>query len=712
MRAPAVFLGILVAAATVTGTTARAQTVAVQSGEHAGFTRLVLDIGADRTWALTGAGDRRTLTLDPPVDGFATARVFDLIPRTRLAAIAPDPEGAGLTLTMACPCEVTGDRYLGRYLVLDISGTAAATAPAERSPEPDALAAIARQTAAERLPDLTTLLAAERAERTLPLRPPTEPELPADPAPPGPGGIDLAEAARIMSEQLARAAASGLLSVAPDRPMSDADPVAAPRPPEPPSATEVRVPEPETGGDQGVPIRAATALDLAQMPRRDPAPPRNDLACAGAILAIRDWSTGLGVSHGLGAMRLALYDDRGRLQRDAALALARHYLFHGFGAEAAHLLGLIDDPPPDLQVIAVLVDGSGGAAFPDEPDPVACSDEELLWRYLDDALAEETLTEATAGRLQRAAAALPQVLRDQIAPRVARSLNEDGFPEAARNLRDMLQRGDRIGAAERLALDLDLGIAPPSAVETARALDLALRDDGADPVRAMAQALAFGRDTGVPVDPARLGAAEALLRENGIGPRTATLWHEVVMARVAAGDIDTALGLLAAGNAIPARERDATLTALFADRALAGDVAGQYLLAQLHGPEWRADGSGAGRARVATIAALEEAGLTDAADVLRARQRSLILPAAPPVAADPGQRLRAAWVLGDWAEVADRAAGPHLAIAQRMVERDGDRPETEGTPDLPALATRLADSRVLREDVLRLLAASGPESRE
>lgn len=680
------------------GAAAWAQTVTVQSGEHTGFTRLVLDIGAERDWTLTGSGATRSLILDPPVDGFAIGRVFDLIPRTRLASLAADAE---LTLTLGCDCEISADRYEGRYLILDI----AEGPPRElEEPQPAQLAAVERNAAAESLPDLTALLV-ENDPLLIPIAEPAAP-----PAPPPP--VDMAEAARIMSEQLARAAASGLLEAAPGRPLSDADPGAAHVTADaPPSAAEAP-PGPENAPAPGVPIRAATALDLLQAPRRDPMPAGEDLSCAGAALSIRDWSSGVGVDHGLGALRLALHDDRDRLQRDAALALARHYLSYGFGAEAAHVLAQVGDAPGELAVIAALVDGVEGPRFPAEPDPVTCSDEELLWRYLDGALGAQPPTDGTVGRLQRATAALPQTLRDQIAPRVARQLHADGFPQAARNLRDMVQRGGRLGPAQLLALDLALGLVSPGDPGTGQAVDLALRNDAADPVGAMTQALAFARDIGAPPDPMRLDAAEALLRENGINGDTAPLWHEVILARAATGGLDPVLHLLAQAGGLAQDRRDATLTALVADRVAAQDTAALFVLARLHGADWQATGSEAGRARVAAIALLREAGLSDAAEVLRAGQRPMILPARPAAAPDPGANLRSAWVLGDWPEVSAQASGAHLDIALRMDQRDDTVPLSDAAPDLPALAARVADSRALRDDIARLLANPSPDARE
>jgi hypothetical protein len=693
-----------------------AQTIGVQSGEHAGFTRLVLDIGAEREWTLSREGDGHRLALDPPVDGFAIGQVFDLIPRTRLAALEVRE---GLLLSLACDCDINASRFEGRYLILDIAptegGAPQPAQPVASTPEGDAaVAAVRRQAAAESLPDMTRVLtgAAARSDAVVIAPPPLAAAPSAMTA-----DIDLAEAARIMSEQLARAAASGLLEATPGRPLSDADPVQAPE-----ATTDIdgsnagdaspALPNVSEEPGPGAPIRAETALDVALHRALGAEPQRNQLICSGDALSIRDWSPGDGVYQGLGALRIAVFDDRDGLQRDAVLALARHYLFYGFGAEAAYWLGQIEAAPEELSVIAALVDGVDGAHFPPEPDPVTCSDEELLWRYLDGALGAHPLTEEQVGRLQRAAAALPAGLRDQIAPRVSRLLQADGYPHAARNLRDMLVRGGRLPDAMVLGLDLDLGIAQGADPATRDALALAIRDDGGDPVPGMAHALAFDREMGVPTSEIRLEAAEALLREYGIGPETASLWQEVMLAHAASGEIDRVFDLMAGAGDVPDVTRDEARTALFSDRLSAGDTAALFIFARLFGSDWRGEGSVAGRTRVAAMAHLREAGLTDAAEVLRAGQRLLILPARPGTTPDEADLLRAAWQGGDWARLAEVADGAHHDIALRMVEL-GTNAAAEPTPraevpDLRALVERVEDSQALRAEIVDLLGAPVP----
>ena len=668
---------------------ALAQTVRVQSGEHAEFTRLVLDIGAGRSWQLDPLGDTVRLRLDPPVDGFDISRVFDLIPRTRLAGLAVRD---GLELTLACPCDIDASRYERRYLVLDIR------------PATDAALRDARRDAAARLPDMSRLLLGQ----TPALAPPDRPVMPdpdmSDVSDAGGQGIDLEQAARIMSEQLARAAAAGLLDASAGRPLTDADPTARP----PAEATDQTMPQDQVMPTvpPGVQVRAETAFDMVLPMSVFVQAPRDDLACRGEVWAINDWSGGGPVQEGLGDLRRALFDDRDQLQRDGVLALARHYIVSGFGAEAIFWLGEIEAPPPVLTALASLVDEMPGQHFPPEPALLSCSDDELLWRYLDGALDRSALTVEEAGRIQRATAALPDSLRDHIAPRIARILHADGFANEARNLRDMLWRGGALGAGALLWLDRDLGLSMTDVAATRNGLTLALRDSAGEPVAAMAHAMRYDREIGVPVSRQRLDAAEALLREQGIGPATAALWQEVVLARAALGDLDRMLELLAV-DTLPEGARDDALTVAFAERAALGDTPALYVLARVFGAQWQASGSEAGRARLAAIAHLRDVGLTDAVEILRSTQRTLILPGRPDSDADQGDPLRDAWQSGDWSRLGDLADGPHRSVADRMMAT-GTTPADPVDRDLPRLVDALADSSALRDEIEALLAAPRP----
>ena len=780
-------LAMLLAVAPVA---AAAQALRVQSGDHADFTRLVLTIGAERAWDLRPTGDRRwTLSVTPAAEGFETARVFDLIRRNRLADLLVAED---LTLVLACACDVTGARHQGQYLVIDIldpdpdavtdpvPAGALAAVPEDASGPASAEAAARRAAAAEALPNLSALLTAPAAMPIIARRPVADAAPSGAPAPvaeaapdtapdasPDAAPVDaaapnprLAEAAEIMAEQLARAAAAGLLDAALDQPMTIGDPTgarpvadagaevasgepdAAPLTPAPspapaPASAFSSAPAPAsapdiagipTGFPPGIPtgfppgalpIHAQNAHDLAlrlDLPIGREHPPG---ACTGTAIDVRDWSDGHGLDQGLGALRLALYDERDALVAEGALALARHYLHHGFGAEAAYWLRQLPEPPLDLLQIAAVVDGDPATGFPAVEAPSECTPGELLWRYLAGAV-PAVLGEGDVAGLQRAYGELPPVLRDLLGPRLATRLMEDGQAAAAMNVRDALHRGGRIDANALTVLDLSLGLRPDApAAATRAAFDAALQRDGGDPAAIMAQALAFDRETGQMPDPGRITAGEALLRETPPGPLSDPLWMEVLLAQAAIGEIDAALRMLDDPDR-GAETHAAALTALIRDRVAASDTAALLILAHSHGAGWRPQGSEAGRAQVAAISALRAEGLFAAANILRDVRRPLVLPAPEPAPATPETEAALAWQDGDWDRLGTLGSGPHAEVARRMAGLEvtptaapdaaadatpaGTPAGSPAVPDLAALSATLADSRTLRATIADLLA--------
>lgn len=699
---------------------AASQTIRVQSGDHPTFTRLVLQIGTDRDWDVQqNNAEQWQVTLSPDVEAFDTSRSFDLIQRTRLQDLSGD---GALVLDLACSCGVTASRYDGQYLVIDIA-----------DPDPDvaqsvteavdrrlAEAAEAARNAAASLPDLASLLTSPSSLPEIAGARAVDPIIPVeddidDTAPADAPNPRLAEAAEIMAEQLARAAASGLLDTSLDQPFSIADPVdepvalaeaaaEVPEQPQPGPVEEESESEPATSDE--VPVRAETAFDDTIQLQLTVLNPRIPGACRGDAFDARDWASGVGFDQGLGALRTELFNDRDVLTEDGAMALVRHYLHFGFGAEARFWLEQLPDPPAHYLHVSALVDGADAAPFPSVETPSLCSQGELLWRYLGGAVIGDLLDENVAA-IQRAFMDLPPGLRDNVGPRLAARLIDDGHTPAAINVRDALHRGGRIDGGLLTALDLSLGMEPENGTNATRAaLAEALRDDGANPVILMTEALAFDRRTGTLPSPSRITAAEALIREVGTGTETDRLWQEILLAHAAIGDIDQALVMLGDTVRGPAA-RAAALSELIQERVSVGDTAALVILAYTYGRQWRPEGSADGRAQVQAIAALRAEGLYEAANILRDVRRPLILPA--PDAPPPTSRDEAtdAWEARDWTRLMSVSTGPHAEIAARMTElgdpQDAASSEPLFAPDLDALSDTLVDSRALRDAVAALL---------
>jgi hypothetical protein len=118
LRAFAILAGLAIAF--LASGEARAQTVVARSGEHDGFSRLVMRLPDGADWSLTQSGRSATLNIGAPNVVYDTSRVFDLIPRDRLAAIRQTAPGQPLRMDLGCNCEIRSYVLSNGYLVIDI----------------------------------------------------------------------------------------------------------------------------------------------------------------------------------------------------------------------------------------------------------------------------------------------------------------------------------------------------------------------------------------------------------------------------------------------------------------------------------------------------------------------------------------------------------------------------------------------------------------
>lgn len=90
----------MAAMVTMLAGTAGAQSIAVRSGEHEGFTRLVLTLPRSSEWRLSRTDDGYALSLAEKGMRFDLSDVFRLIPRSRLAAIWEDRQSGRCSLVL------------------------------------------------------------------------------------------------------------------------------------------------------------------------------------------------------------------------------------------------------------------------------------------------------------------------------------------------------------------------------------------------------------------------------------------------------------------------------------------------------------------------------------------------------------------------------------------------------------------------------------
>lgn len=528
--------------------------VAIRSGEHADFSRLVFYFEGPTDWTLGRAGGGYRLVAGGTPPDYDTSQVFDFLPRTRLLRVDETP--AGLDLVVDCVCHADAFEHSPGILVIDIKdGPPPAGSPYEaRVLTPAAPARIAgaprtlltlpitfdspagaAAAAGASGPVATTGHPAHSSPAATSTSAATMPAVPAAGAAGAPAatlaGADAASdtpAAALraeLGEGLGRAIAQGLATAAtPTDPAAEerSDPLALPA---------------------GIDLRSG--LDLAAgAVAEDPAAPH----CAEpALYDVASWSGGATPLAAVEAARSGFFADLEAPDPAAVLALARAYASLGFGAEAAQVLATWPAAPEAaaaVREIARQVDDPGVAGSALLQGQVSCDTPAALWAFLATPPGGAGLPEANVAAVLRTLSGLPVDLRRQVAPAVSERLRDAGRAAEAEAARATLTRAT---TAPGTAMQVEIlraaeGPAPRDAVA---AVAEAARGPGMPALVAQAEMLSRLAAERRPVDPDLARDVEAQIHQGKGSPESAALLDAYVTALAATARYEDALGLLA-----------------------------------------------------------------------------------------------------------------------------------------------------------------------
>ena len=477
---------------------ASAQSIRVRSGEHETFSRIVIALRQPSAWSLMRdeEGYRLDMAAKPALD---ISRVFDLIPRRRIADIRKTPEG--LHLSLGCDCHAVATEMRPGLIVLDVSDGPPPEMPVAAVPP--------------RLP--------------LPLRPP--PALPLPLAPDQP----LANMRSLIGAELMRAVDQGLVEL-------DGTPATA---------------ETSTADSEAPGLAVITAFDRDV--RDDGPAPIGLSACpAPELLDPTTWAKEKPFAETLGKLRSELVGEFDRPSIEALNALVRYYLAMGFGHEALAEMQLNPDLITDrewLSPLAALVDGE----IPRETGPLAgmavCDGWTSLWALLaDPGLGPGR--EVNRGAVLRSFSRLAPFQRDLLGPRLVERFLARDDDEAALSVRAAMARNEE-GPSVALADGLIAreGRESPTLSPTSRT-------SGVLGAEALALLIEGRVGRGEPVEHERAVQAAALameLRGAELGDRLA---RAEVLALASTGDFDGAYGAFDRLPASLRRDTEETLAML------------------------------------------------------------------------------------------------------------------------------------------------------
>jgi hypothetical protein len=645
--------------------TAAAEVARVTSGEHDGYSRLLVTTAAvPDGWRLTRTEDGYALGAGTGTTGFDLSRAFDRIPRTRITALFADPADGRLRIRVGCACHAIAFRHEGRYLVVDVrDGPAPARSAFELAEDGTRLPALAAtgRTITQHVGDGYDWLsdwdrAAVPAGGTAPNALPR--------TIPSPEAAGAGLRAALMSG-IARGAAAGVIGLR----LPEGAPVAMP-----PGVTFFN------GAAPGV------ALDT-DPGDRGPVPAQSRDCPASARFDVSAWATAEPYVLQFARHRAALLGEFDRPDQTAVDAAIRFHLHLGFGTEAADLMRAFPGSASDAQVwsmMAAVLDGETPA------DPalrawMACDTAAALWATL--ALPAGAAGDANRRALRQTFGTLPPHLRALLAPA----------------LRERALLLDDAGLAASVVAAADRGGAP--AADTAPAALLAAwRDGGNDAVPAALAYVAAAHAAGLPVPAEVPGALLSLAEDYRDLPEGDRLSRAARLAAALAGDHETAFADPALAAEMPdlwaqlvaSADDDRFIAIAVARRGafpanrpdLAADIAGRLLALRLPElaldwlPDRPRDGPGAATAAAALV------------DLGRGREALAWLDGLP-AAETAALRARAAELAGEhalaaaaWSAAGDpdraarsaRLAGRSVATAQDQAGQGSSAPD----PQVPA----------------------------
>lgn len=446
------------------------QSLRVESGEHANFTRLVVPWPNDRNWTASRDEKQVQLKLEGHQGGFDTSRVFEMVPRSRITAL--DRNDSTLTVSLDCDCDVAAFSNGKGFLVIDVADVGRTLTPPLELAEP--VAEPSREVAARFVPAPVPMpwMAQQLRSRVPKKQKPPESDAETFAASVDPLAMDLPSPGQLqimqelqqrLAEEIGSATTRGLLEAAREGlPIVPALEVAKPD-------NAVSDPGPQTDEPRHVTaaqnLRITTSRDIPQSREsQETLSISSGVTCPSAeLVRVEEWAGEGNFATEVSRTRSTLYGEFDRLDQNAVLQLARIYLHFGFGAEASQLLSLY---PEDGMEKSILLDIAEilERGHLRQPDALArfteCDSDIALWAVLSKKRIPDGSLVNEAAAL-RGLNKLPLHLRKFLAPALSERFlafgNAKGAATAMRSIERTAEQIEPEGVLAQASLALQNG---------------------------------------------------------------------------------------------------------------------------------------------------------------------------------------------------------------------------------------------------------------
>jgi hypothetical protein len=497
---------------------AAAETARVLSGEHGDFTRLVIELPSAGDWTVgrTPLG-YAFAALSPAQPQYDLSNVWQRIAQTRLRSLQVDPETGALELELGCECHVFPFEYRPGAIVLDI----------KPGRPPTASVFEAEFASAERKATAPDTGAAPESYRWLTeIQKPTSARTAAGlPLPLNTGTVSLDPLRNELLKGIARGAADGIVDMElPGRPRDVATAGQGNLP-----WSRIRI-----GDGPGVAVADADASEEGGTPMSN---------CASdELVDLASWGGSTPANDLLAEARSDLFGEFDQPDTDAVLRSVRLHLYLGFGAEARQHADFLDDPSVTGELalyrsMARILDGESDPRTPFAA-MLDCDGPAALWA----ALAHDRLPAGQGvnrDAVIQAFLALPPHLRHHLGPGLAERFLDFDDADAARLIRDTIERTPDARLADVALLDASAELHTGN-IDAAQAhAEQALSLDGDNPDGLVALVEAHFRKL-EPINPTVVDALLAFQAETKGTAGAEGIMRALVLALALSGQTDAA----------------------------------------------------------------------------------------------------------------------------------------------------------------------------
>ena len=396
-----------------------AEVATVKGGEHADFTRLVVESASSAGWTFGRTEDGYELNLGDSVTAIDLTKSFDKIPRDRVKALWRDPANGRLRFSLACTCYAIAFEFRPGTVVIDIKFGLPPQGSSFESPIDSVQETNVATPASPGGEASYNWMAAKRDVSTR-----SYPDFSLMGEPGDYVSLDPLRDALLL--QISKGVAEGVVEIGNLDVRSDG---VAERVSEGPWS---RVGIGEMPG-----LRAGSDRDLFGAMAADGAdcPPDDQLDVAA-------WSLAGPISVQVGLGRSGLLAEFDAPVAPAIRRAARFHIFLGFGAEARQileLLGTSDDAVNILFAMSDIVDGDSPSPNPFE-NKESCDSAAALWAVLALPVDAAVPLQVNAKAVARGFSSLPPHLRQHLGGALVDRFSGIGDEKTARTLRDAILR--------------------------------------------------------------------------------------------------------------------------------------------------------------------------------------------------------------------------------------------------------------------------------